>query len=172
MTGDTASKPEDDAEALGKASLAPGDLAHPDSAEQPPFMSPEATRKMTVAVVVMGVILVLGFAALIAGLIYRSADLAQGSRKSASPQVATASSATAGPGTRSSQFYRDAVPSITHTDVPVPPGARITHVAVEGDRATITLAHAGGTSLLVVDTQSGKVLRTFGFTSSAAPSGN
>lgn len=172
MTADTAGKHNESGHASDISDDTSGAIADPDGMEHPPFMSPEATRKLTVAVVVMGIILVLGFAALIAGLIYRSADLAQGSRKHTVPNVLSTSPATGSAGTRSSQFYRNAVPGIPHTDIPVPPGARITHVAVEGPRATLTVSHAGGTSLLIVNTQSGEILRTFGFASPAKPAGD
>src|SRR5690348_17208371 len=93
-------------------------------------------RALKILVVVMGVMLVGGTAALIAAIIHRASQHA--STTSAPPS-----------------------PRDFHAAVALPPGARVLTADLAGDRILVRLARAeGGEALIIIDAKSGSALGT------------
>jgi hypothetical protein len=106
-------------------------------------------RALKILVVVMGVLLVGGTAALIAAIIDRA------SRHTATPSASAPTPSGRG-------FERAAVP--------LPPGARVVSAELAGDRILVRLARAeGGEALIIIDAKSGAALGTIDLLPSNAP---
>jgi len=118
--------------------------------EYPPFMSPTAVRRMTVAVVVMGVILLVGFATLVGLIIYKSGKAKEAEIARTQPVAVSVDEAR--------QVYGAAAGGAKFIAAPLPKGARITGVTVEGDRAFLTVQDGNGSALMMFDTRNWKVL--------------
>jgi hypothetical protein len=102
-------------------------------------------RALKILVVVMGVLLAGGTAALIAAIIDR-----------ASRHTPTASAPPAPRG-------------FAHAAVPLPPGARVVSADLAGERILVRLARAeGGEALIIIDAKSGAALGTIDLLPSTA----
>lgn len=137
-----------------------------DEQEYPPFMSPTAVRRMTVAVVVMGVILLVGFATLVGLIIYKSGKAKKAAIADAQPAVVRVEEAQAAYGvTGAGKFVAARIPK----------GARITGTTVDGDRVFLTIEDGSGSALMMFDAKSWRVLGVARFSSDAnavAPTGD
>ncbi len=126
--------------------------------EYPPFMSPTGVRRMTVAVVVMGVILLVGFATLVGLIIYKSGKAKKAAIEKARPAIVSVDEARAIYGANGvSKFVTARIPK----------GARITGTTVDGDRVFLTIDDGSGSALMMFDAKDWKVLGVARFSDAA-----
>ena len=102
------------------------------------MFTPRQVRILKIAVIVMGVLLVGGFAFVLAAIVYQASHPAQD---------ATLTGAQAVPG--------EGALSI---DLPVPAGAAVTAMSLDGNRLAVHLNGPAGPEIAVIDLASGKVV--------------
>ncbi|MGI9406067.1 MAG: hypothetical protein ACR2O4_06810 [Hyphomicrobiaceae bacterium] len=124
----------------------------------PPFMSPTAVRRMSVAVVVMGVILLVGFATLVGLIIYKSGQAKKAEIARSKPAVVSPADAR--------RIY-SAGGTAAFIEAKIPKGARITGMRVNGNRVFLTIEDESGSSLMLFDAKDWKVLGVARFTEDA-----
>lgn len=95
-------------------------------------------RILKIAVVVMGLVLIVGFVVLLVGIFYQASQV---SERSAAKKGAGVSSAFA--------------PTVT---LPVAPGATVSHMALDGNRLAVHLSGSGGAQIVVIDLASGRIV--------------
>jgi hypothetical protein len=100
--------------------------------------SPRQVRILKIAVIVMGVLLVGGFAFVVAVIVYQASHPAQD---------ATLTGAQAVPGQGGLSI-----------DLPVPAGAAVSAMSLDGNRLAVHLNGAVGPEIVVIDLASGKVV--------------
>jgi hypothetical protein len=100
--------------------------------------SPRQVRILKIAVIVMGVLLVGGFAFVLAAIVYQASHPAQD---------ATLTGAQAVPG--------EGALSI---DLPVPAGAAVTAMSLDGNRLAVHLAAPSGPEIAVIDLATGEIV--------------
>jgi len=95
-------------------------------------------RILKIAVIVMGVLLVGGFAFVLAAIVYQASHPTQGARaqRPATP---------AGEGPRT-------------IDLPMAPGAGVTSLSLDGDRLAVQLVGPSGPEIAVIDLASGEIV--------------
>ena len=101
--------------------------------------TPRQVRVLKIAVIVMGVLLVAGFAFVLAAIVYQASRLGE----KATPAVATVSPPMA-----------EALAS----ELAIPIGAEVTTLALDGDRLAVHLRSQASAEIAVIDVRSGKVL--------------
>jgi len=112
-------------------------MSEPDNTPLPgTVFTPRQVRVLKIAVIAMGVLLVVGFAFVIAVIAYQASNLGQD--KPAAP----ASAALEG----------------NETALTIPEGATVTSMALDGDRLALHLNSSAGTEIAVIDLSTGKVL--------------
>lgn len=109
--------------------------------------TPPQLRLLKLLVVVMGVILVFGFLALVAAIIWKSNQFA-----SSSTTPATALS----PAVLRTLY--GAMPGVTYAEAALPDGTRLTASHLAGDRLVLVFEDAGGVGIAQVDIRSGKLI--------------
>jgi len=102
--------------------------------------TPRQVRVLKIAVIVMGILLVGGFAVVVAGAVYQASQL--GSNKAQTPALAPAPAALPG----------------VQTELAIPSGATVTAMALDGDRLALHLKSSTGPEVLVIDVPTGKVI--------------
>jgi hypothetical protein len=113
--------------------------SEPDNTRLPgTVFTPRQVRLLKIAVIVMGVLLVGGFASVIAAIVYQASRLGQ------TPAPTAAAPAIA--------------PASANAELPIPKDAEVTALALDGNRLALTLKSASGSELLVIDLGSNKVL--------------
>jgi hypothetical protein len=100
--------------------------------------SPRQVRILKIAVIVMGVLLVSGFAFVLAAIVYQASHPAQDA-------TLTGAQAVSGEGALS-------------IDLPVPSGAAVSAMSLDGNRLAVHLNGAAGPEITVIDLASGKVV--------------
>ena len=100
--------------------------------------NPRQVRILKIAVIVMGVLLVGGFAFVLAAIVYQASHPAQD---------ATLTGAQAVPG--------EGALSI---DLPVPSGAAVTAMSLDGNRLAVHLAAPSGPEIAVIDLATGEIV--------------
>ena len=100
--------------------------------------SPRQVRILKIAVIVMGVLLVGGFAFVLAAIVYQASHPAQD---------ATLTGAQAVPG--------EGALSI---DLPVPAGTAVTAMSLDGNRLAVHLAAPSGPEIAVIDLATGEIV--------------
>jgi hypothetical protein len=100
--------------------------------------TPRQVRILKIAVIVMGVLLVGGFAFVLAAIVYQASHPAQD---------ATLTGAQAVPG--------EGALSI---DLPVPAGAAVTAMSLDGNRLAVHLAAPSGPEIAVIDLATGEIV--------------
>jgi len=111
--------------------------SEPDNTPLPgTVFSPRQVRILKIAVIVMGILLVGGFALVLATIVYQASQLGQGSAASPPP----------------------AAMAVTQTEFVVPEGATVVSVALDGDRLALHLNSSTGPEIAVIDLTTGKVL--------------
>ncbi len=100
--------------------------------------TPRQVRILKIAVIVMGVLLVGGFAFVLAAIVYQASHPAQDA-------TVTGAQAVSGEGALS-------------IDLPVPAGAAVTAMSLDGNRLAVHLNGAAGPEIAVIDLASGKVV--------------
>lgn len=98
--------------------------------------TPRQVRVLKIAVIVMGILLVGGFAFVMAAIVYQASKL--GDKKTAAPAPAVAAAPDAA--------------------LALPPGATVTSMALDGDRLALHLQTGAGPEIVVIDVTTGKVL--------------
>jgi hypothetical protein len=100
--------------------------------------TPRQVRILKIAVIVMGILLVVGFGLVMAAIVYQASQLPD--KTSQTPKHAAAVS----PGPQ--------------TELAIPQGAKVTSLALDGDRLALHLESSAGPEVVVVDIGTGKVL--------------
>jgi len=100
--------------------------------------TPRQVRVLKIAVIVMGILLVGGFAFVMAAIVYQASKLGE---KPAAPAAVVPQVAEAVPGA-----------------LALPPDATVTSMALDGDRLALHLQSSAGAEIAVIDVTSGKVL--------------
>jgi len=98
--------------------------------------TPRQVRVLKIAVIVMGILLVGGFAVVVAGVVYQASQL--GDKKVQTPAP-------------------DVLPGV-QTELAIPSGATVTAMALDGDRLALHLKSSTGPEVLVIDVPTGKVI--------------
>ncbi len=104
--------------------------------------TPRQVRMLKIAVIVMGILLVGGFAFVMAAIVYQASKL--GEKPAGAPEAPAAAVSQA----------TEAVPGA----LALPPDATVTSMALDGDRLALHLQSSAGAEIAVIDVTSGKVL--------------
>jgi hypothetical protein len=116
--------------------------SEPDNTPLPgTVFNPRQVRLLKIAVIVMGILLVAGFAFVLAAIVYQASRLGDG----AAPVGATVSQPMA-------------LPEGLAAELPIPQGAEVTTLSLDGDRLAVHLKSQAGAEIAVIDLRSGKVL--------------
>ena len=108
-------------------------IAEPDNTPLPgTVFTPRQVRVLKIAVIVMGLLLVGGFAFVFAALVYQASQGGQGSIPSGEEAVAA--------------------------ELAIPKDATVTSLSLDGDRLALHLNSAAGPEIAVIDLKSGKVV--------------
>lgn len=122
-------------------------------AVMPPFLTDTQIRRLKVAVIVMGIVLLLGFAVVVLRIV-------QLSQRAATSPPAGPAAAIATPGGGTAEARRD-------IEARLPGGATVRSVSASGDRLLVHYESGAGGGVLIVDLGTGAIQRvTFG---AAAP---
>jgi hypothetical protein len=101
--------------------------------------TPRQVRVLKIAVIVMGILLVGGFAFVMAAIVYQASKLGDKKMPEAAP---AAPAAVAAP----------------EAALALPPDATVTSMALDGDRLALHLQTGAGPEIAVIDVTTGKVL--------------
>jgi len=113
-------------------------MSEPDNTPLPgTVFSPRQVRVLKVAVIVMGLLLVGGFAFVLAAIVYQASQGGQGSA--------------AGAGVTG-----------VEAELPIAKDATVTSLSLDGDRLALHLQSSAGPEIVVVDLKSGKVVARIG----------
>ena len=104
--------------------------------------TPRQVRLLKIAVIVMGILLVGGFALVLATIVYQASTL--GEKPAGAP---AAPAATASEGERTKQGA-----------LSIPADAKVLSMSLDGDRLALHLQSSAGSEIAVIDVTSGKVL--------------
>jgi hypothetical protein len=111
--------------------------SEPDNTPLPgTVFTPRQVRALKIAVIVMGILLVGGFAFVMAAIVYQASKLGDKKAPASSPAPITA----------------------PETGLALPPGATVTSMALDGDRLALHLQTSTGPEIAVIDVTTGKVL--------------
>ncbi len=109
--------------------------SEPDNTPLPgTVFTPRQVRVLKVAVIVMGILLVGGFAFVLAAIVYQASRGGQ-------------DGASAGAGTTG-----------VETDLPIPKDATVTSLSLDGERLALHLNSPAGPEIAVIDLKTGKVI--------------
>ncbi len=109
--------------------------SEPDNTHLPgTVFTPRQVRLLKIAVIVMGLLLVGGFALVLGAIVYQASQLSSEGQAS--------------------------VPAVggVETELAIPPDATITSLALDGDRIALHLQSSAGPEIAVIDLRTGKVL--------------
>jgi Family of unknown function (DUF6476) len=110
----------------------------PDNTSLPgTVFTPRQVRVLKIAVIVMGLVLVGGFAFVLAAIVYQASRGGQGGAAGGGPGEAL---------------------SGVETELPIPKDATVTSLAVGGDRLAVHLNSAAGPEVVVIDVKTGKLV--------------
>jgi hypothetical protein len=127
----------------------PGDSTG--DATPPPMFSDKQLRRLKVAVIVMGLVLIVGFGVVIGRIIYLVNRMEPPPLGSAPAETAPSAGAASADVTLS-----------------VPAGAVVRHLSIAGDRLAVHYDSPGGSGIVVVNPASGQVIRRIRLTPEAA----
>ncbi len=117
--------------------------SEPDNTPLPgTVFTPRQVRVLKVAVIVMGILLVGGFAFVLAAIVYQASH----GRQAVYPAAADAVGGTAG----------GATPPLS--ELPIPKDATVTSLALDGRRLALHLSSPAGGEIIVMEVATGKVL--------------
>ena len=109
--------------------------SEPDNTPLPgTVFTPRQVRVLKIAVIVMGILLVGGFAFVLAAIVYQASKGGQSA---------------AGSG---------ALPAGPAGELPIPKDATITSMSLDGDRLALHLQSSAGAEIVVIDVTTGKIL--------------
>jgi uncharacterized protein DUF6476 len=113
-------------------------MSEPDNTPLPgTVFTPRQVRLLKIAVIVMGILLVGGFAFVMAAIVYQASHLGE-----KTPAAPSAAPAVPGP----------------ETMLAIPEGATVSALALDGDRLAVHLNAPTGPEIAVIDLTTGKVL--------------
>jgi hypothetical protein len=113
-------------------------VGEPDNTSLPgTVFTPRQVRVLKIAVIVMALLLVGGFAFVLAAIVYQASQTGQDSA--------------VGAGARTSL-------NGVESELPIPKDATVTSLALDGDRVAVHLNSAAGPEVVVVDLKTGKVV--------------
>ena len=98
--------------------------------------TPRQVKALKIAVIVMGLLLVGGFALVLGAIVYQASRLGQDTPAASNPAVSDQGA----------------------TQVTVPQGANVTAMDLDGERLALHLNGSNGPEVIVIDLDSGKVL--------------
>jgi hypothetical protein len=117
--------------------------SEPDNTPLPgTVFTPRQVRVLKIAVIVMGVLLVGGFAFVMAAIVYQASHLGQGKPEKPAKAAPDTPAAMAG----------------AETSLAIPPDATVTSLALDGDRLALHLNSSAGAEIAVIDIATGKVI--------------
>jgi undecaprenyl pyrophosphate phosphatase UppP len=109
--------------------------SEPDNTPLPgTLFTPRQVRMLKIAVIVMGILLVGGFALVLATMVYQAS---QSTKDTA---------------------VRASIPAGVEAELAIPPGATVTSLALDGDRLALHLQSSEGAEIAVIDLKTGQVL--------------
>ena len=112
--------------------------SEPDNSRLPgTVFTPRQVRLLKIAVIVMGILLVGGFALVLATIVYQASRLGEG---------------------KEAPVPRQAGMPVIESELVIPPGTTITSLSLDGDRLALHLSSAAGAEIAVVDIKTGKVV--------------
>ena len=113
--------------------------SEPDNTPLPgTVFTPRQVRALKIAVIIMGILLVGGFAIVVAGIVYQASQLGEKNTEAPAPAVRM-------------------LPGV-QAEVAMPQGATVTSMALDGDRLALHLTSSSGPELLIIDVTTGKVI--------------
>ena len=113
--------------------------SEPDNTPLPgTVFTPRQVRGLKIAVIVMGILLVGGFAFVMAAIVYQASKLGDKKVQASAPGEAS-------------------IPAETY-GLALPPGATIASMALDGDRLALHLQTSTGPEIAVIDVTTGSVL--------------
>ena len=113
--------------------------SEPDNTPLPgTVFTPRQVRALKIAVIVMGILLVGGFAFVMAAIVYQASKLGDKKVQTSAPGQASIPAETSG--------------------LALPPGATIAAMALDGDRLALHLQTSTGPEIAVIDVTTGTVL--------------
>jgi hypothetical protein len=112
--------------------------SEPDNSRLPgTVFTPRQVRLLKVAVIVMGILLVGGFALVLATIVYQASRLGE---------------------VKEASIPRQAGMPVIESELVILPGTTITSLSLDGDRLALHLSSAAGAEIAVVDIKTGKVV--------------
>ena len=102
--------------------------------------TPRQVRVLKIVVIVMGILLVGGFAFILAAIVYQASRLGQNAGGDAAEPVVAAGGAGHG------------------VELSIPPGSTVTTMDLDGERLALHLNSSAGPEVVIVDVGTGKVL--------------
>ena len=115
--------------------------------------TPRQALMLKRAVIVMGIMLVVGFLALVGTMVYRASKLSSKTQEQTQSSAGLPRLPGAGDGV---QATGSALKTLT-----LPDGATVSNISVGGNLLALHLSTPHGTEIMIVDIGSGKVLRQF-----------
>ena len=113
--------------------------SEPDNTPLPgTVFTPRQVRVLKIAVIVMGILLVGGFAFVLAAIVYQASKGGQSAAGVGAPPVGI------------------------EAELPIPKDATVTALSLDGDRLALHLQSAAGAEIVVIDLKSGKTLARIG----------
>ena len=110
--------------------------SEPDNTPLPgTVFTPRQVRVLKIAVIVMGLLMVGGFAFVLAAIVYQASQVGQGGKGAAGAATGAASS-----------------------ELQIPKDATVSSLALDGDRLALHLSSPAGSEIAVIDLRSGKVI--------------
>jgi len=107
--------------------------SEPDNTPLPgTVFTPRQVRVLKIVVIVMGILLVGGFAFVLATIVYQAS--------------------------KGGQSGATALPGGLETELPIPKDATVTAMSLDGDRLALHLKSAAGAEIAVIDIKTGKLL--------------
>jgi hypothetical protein len=120
--------------------------SEPDNTPLPgTVFTPRQVRTLKIAVIVMGILLVGGFAFVLAAIVYQASRLGEPTASAAGAPPVSATVSPAG-----------ALPD--GLELAIPKDAAVTTLALDGDRLAVHLKSPAGAEIAVIDLRSGKVM--------------
>ena len=124
----------------------PENLAPEDTPIEGTVFTPRQVGRLKIAVVLMGILLLAGFAAVIGGMIYQASKMGQTAQNAASSAANTEN-------VPISPANPDKLPSFD-----IPEGWRVVSMALDGDRLALHIRSPEDAEIVLVDVRSGKVI--------------
>lgn len=100
--------------------------------------NPRQVRMLKIAIIIMSVALVLGFALLIIGMVHQASQIGKGDGSTRTPPAAT-------------------LASDVNSTVSLKPGEAISHISLDGNRIAVHVTSPEGAEIRIFDLESGAI---------------